>query len=165
MKLLIPFLLAGMVTFQAQAQVESITADTITSKRGDGKALYYAEQQPQFPGGTAGLMSYLSDHIVYPAVAKENNITGRIVVQFIVTGEGEVTMVKIVKSPCSIGVDEKACKALEKEAIRVVSTMPKWKPGTMDGKPVSVYYNLPIRFALTDNLPAKSGADKKEERH
>lgn len=99
------------------------------------------EQMPEFPGGESALLAYLSKNIKYPAIAQENNIQGRVIVQFVVNKDGSIVDCKIVKSTV-----DKSC---DKEAIRVVSTMPKWKPGHNNGKPVRVRYTVPVMFRLT----------------
>ena len=97
------------------------------------------EQMPTFPGGDAALMKYLSTHIQYPTVAAENNIQGRVIVQFVVTKTGDVGEVKVVRS-----VD----RDLDKEAVRVCKTLPKFVPGRMNGQAVNVWYTLPVNFKL-----------------
>jgi len=97
------------------------------------------EQMPQFPGGEAALMKYLSSHINYPPMAAENNIQGRVVVQFVVDKTGKVGEVKVVRS-----VD----KDLDKEAVRVCKSLPKFTPGRQNGQAVSVWYTLPVTFKL-----------------
>ncbi len=97
------------------------------------------EQMPTFPGGDAALMSYLSSHIRYPAAAQENGIQGRVVVQFVVTKTGSIGEVKVVRSKDP---------DLDKEAVRVVKSLPKFNPGRMNGQAVSVWYTLPVNFKL-----------------
>lgn len=97
------------------------------------------EQMPTFPGGPAALMKYLSSHIQYPTMAQENNIQGKVVVQFVVTKTGEVGEVKVVRS-----VD----KDLDREAVRVCKSLPKFVPGRQNGQPVAVWYTLPVQFKL-----------------
>ncbi len=97
------------------------------------------EQMPRFPGGEAALMKYLDSHIVYPPLAAMNEVEGRVVVQFVVKKDGSVGEVKIVRS-----VD----KDLDKEAIRVVKSLPKFTPGRQNGKAVNVWYTLPVPFKL-----------------
>ena len=97
------------------------------------------EQMPQFPGGEAALMKYLSSHINYPPMAAENNIQGRVVVQFVVEKDGKVGEVKVVRS-----VD----KDLDKEATRVCKSLPKFTPGRQNGEAVRVWYTLPVTFKL-----------------
>lgn len=97
------------------------------------------EQAPEFPGGQSELMKYLSSSIRYPEIAVENGIQGRVIVQFVVERDGSATQVEIAR-----GVDP----SLDKEAIRVVKEMPKWKPGQQRGKPVRTKFTLPVQFRL-----------------
>lgn len=98
------------------------------------------EQMPEFPnGGLAGLMKYLSKNIKYPTIAQENGTQGRVTVQFVVNKDGSIVDAKVLR-----GVDP----YLDKEAIRVISAMPKWKPGMQRGKPVRVKYTVPVMFRL-----------------
>ena len=95
------------------------------------------EQMPQFPGGEAELLKYISTHIKYPTMAAENNIQGRVVVKFVVQKNGKVGDVIVLR-----GKDPD----LDKEAVRVVKTLPDFIPGKMNGQSVSVWYTLPIQF-------------------
>ena len=97
------------------------------------------EQMPQFPGGEAAMMRYLSQNIKYPPSAAKNNIEGRVILQFVVEKDGQIGEVKIVRS-----VDPE----LDAEAVRVIKTMPNFIPGRQDGKPVAVWYTIPISFKL-----------------
>lgn len=97
------------------------------------------EEDPEFPGGLDALSKYLGENIKYPALAKENNIEGRVFVSFVVEKDGRVANVKILRD---IGG---GCGA---EAVRVVKAMPKWKPGKQRGKPVRTQFNLPVQFGL-----------------
>lgn len=94
---------------------------------------------PQFPGGESALLKYLSDHIKYPETAIENNLQGRVVVQFVVKRDGSIGEVKVVR-----GKDPD----LDKEAVRIVKTLPTFIPGRMNGQAVNVWYTLPISFKL-----------------
>lgn len=102
----------------------------------------FVEQPPTFPGGEDALAKYLNKNIRYPRVAQENGISGTVFVQFIVDSEGNIKDVKTVGAAKGGG--------LEEEAVRVVRTMPKWKPGKQNGRQVSVQFNLPIRFTLQE---------------
>ena len=97
------------------------------------------EEMPVFPGGEPALLKYINEHAQYPEVAKENNIQGKVIIRFCVTSKGGVSQVSVLK-----GVDPE----LDKEAIRVVNTLPAFKPGKQGGKPVPVWYMVPINFAL-----------------
>ena len=98
------------------------------------------EQMPEYPdGGMAGLMKYLSGAIRYPAIAAENGVQGRVTVQFVVNRDGSIVDAQVLR-----GVDP----YLDKEALRVINGMPKWKPGMQRGKPVRVRYTVPVNFRL-----------------
>lgn len=97
------------------------------------------EEMPEFPGGTKALLDYLSQHIKYPTIAQNNGIQGRVVVSFIVSKEGSISDVQVMR-----GVNP----ALDQEAVRVVKAMPKWKPGKQKGVAVNVKYVLPVAFRL-----------------
>lgn len=98
------------------------------------------EQMPEFPnGGMAGLMQFLSKNIEYPTIAQENGTQGRVTVQFVVNKDGSIVDAKVLR-----GVDP----YLDKEALRVINSMPKWKPGMQRGKPVRVKYTVPVMFRL-----------------
>jgi protein TonB len=97
------------------------------------------EKMPSFPGGNAAMMQYLSKNIKYPTISQENGVQGRVVVQFVVNKDGSIVDIKVLR-----GVDP----YLDKEAVRVVSAMPKWTPGEQRNKPVRVKYTLPVMFRL-----------------
>lgn len=97
------------------------------------------EKMPEFPGGQEALNRYLVRNIKYPLLAQENGIQGRVVCQFVVNSDGSIVDISVVR-----GVEE----SLDKEAIRVIKSMPKWTPGRQGGKSVRVKYTLPIRFKL-----------------
>ena len=99
------------------------------------------EQMPEFPGGVAEMMTYLSGNIKYPEEAKDKGISGRVFIGFVVEKDGSVNQVKVMKG-IGGGCDD--------EAVRVVKAMPKWKPGMQKGKPVRVSYMLPISFKLDE---------------
>mgnify|MGYP002235079427 FL=1 len=103
------------------------------------KVFDMVEQMPTFPGGQTELMAYLGKNIKYPPIAQENGTQGQVVLQFVVERDGSIGDIKVVKS-----VDP----YLDKEALRVVKTMPKWKPGMQRGKPVRCRFTLPVRFRL-----------------
>ena len=103
------------------------------------QVLEHVEQMPEFPGGTAALLTYLSQNIKYPAAAADNGISGRVMLRFVVNKAGEVSDITVLS-----GVDP----LLDKEAIRVVKTMPKWIPGKQNGKAVNVYFTVPVVFRL-----------------
>ena len=105
----------------------------------ENKVLTAVEQMPQFPGGEPQLIKYIQSHLKYPPVAMENNIQGRVTIQFVVTKTGKVGEVKVAR-----GKDPD----LDKEAMRVVKSLPDFIPGKMNGQSVNVWYTLPITFKL-----------------
>ncbi len=106
----------------------------------DNQVYTSVEQKPAFPGGDKALLQYISENIKYPSIAQENGIQGRVVVQFVVEKNGSVGQVNVVRS-----IDA----TLDKEAIRVVKSLPKFVPGKQNGHPVRVWYTLPVQFKLT----------------
>ncbi len=105
----------------------------------DNKVFNSVEQMPQFPGGDAALLKYISSHIQYPAMAAEQGIEGRVTLQFVVTKNGSVGEVKVVRS---------LSPECDNEAKRVVKGLPKFTPGRQNGQAVNVWYTLPVTFKL-----------------
>ena len=103
------------------------------------KVFDVVEQMPSFPGGNSALMKFLNENIHYPVVAQENGVQGRVVISFVVERDGHITDVQVARS-----VDP----SLDKEAQRVVKSMPKWIPGKQNGSAVRVKYNVPVSFRL-----------------
>ena len=103
------------------------------------KVFDVVEVMPSFPGGQAALLQYLNSHVKYPVVAQENGIQGRVTISFVVERDGSITDVKVARS-----VDP----SLDKEAARVVSSMPRWTPGKQNGSAVRVKFNVPVVFRL-----------------
>ena len=132
-----------------QAQIEvrdadvveevAVVAEEVQEDVDAAEPFVVVEEMPMFPGGEVALLAFISDHTQYPEVAKENNIQGKVIVRFCVTSKGGVDKVEILKS-----VDPE----LDKEAIRVVKTLPTFKPGKQGGKPVPVWFMVPINFTL-----------------
>ena len=118
----------------SDAEIEIVEED-------EEETFMVVEDMPEFPGGTAGLLEYLRSNLNYPAGCKANNIQGRVLVSFVVEKDGSISDAEVVKS-----VDEE----LDAEALRVVSKMPNWKPGTQRGEAVRVKYTVPINFRLGD---------------
>ncbi len=105
------------------------------------------DQMPEFPGGTEALLKFVANNVKYPEKAKDEEISGRVFISFVIEKDGSVSNVEL-KRGIGGGCDD--------EAVRVVKAMPKWKPGIKDGKPVRVSYMMPINFKLTDDTPTKS---------
>ena len=100
---------------------------------------YKVEEKPVFPGGEKAFYKYLSNNIKYPETAMKNKIQGTVWVKFIIEKDGSISNVKVIRE---------ANPDLNKEAVRVIKSMPNWKPGKQNGKPVRVSYQVPIRFSL-----------------
>jgi protein TonB len=99
----------------------------------------FVEEQPLFPGGKTALLKFIAENTRYPADALENNIQGKVFVRFVVSSDGSVKRVEILRG---------LHPALDAEAIRVVSSLPAWTPGRQNGKPVPVWFNLPVTFSI-----------------
>ncbi|MCI7285665.1 energy transducer TonB [Parabacteroides sp. AGMB00274] len=123
------------------AQTETFVAPVVEEEEEESAQQIFTvvEKQPEFPGGTAELFKYLSKAIKYPVIAQENGIQGRVVCSFVVNRDGSIVDIQVMR-----GVDP----SLDKEAVRVISEMPKWKPGEQRGKPVRVRFILPVQFRL-----------------
>lgn len=105
----------------------------------ESQVFFIVEDMPEFPGGELALRKFIANAIKYPVIAQENGISGKVYVNFVVDKDGSVTAAKVAR-----GVDP----SLDKEALRVVNSLPKWKPGMQRGKPVKVSYTVPISFVL-----------------
>ena len=120
-------------------KAKEVIAQPEPPKEEENKVFDVVEVMPSFPGGQGALMQWLNKNIKYPVVAEENGIQGRVVVTFVVEKDGSITDVNVVKS-----VDP----SLDKEAQRVVKSMPKWIPGKQNGSAVRVKYTVPVTFRL-----------------
>jgi TonB family protein len=101
--------------------------------------LLFADPMPEFPGGADALQKFMVNNIRYPQVCLETDVQGKVYVRFVVNTDGSIEKVEVLR-----GIPD--CRELDKEAVRFVKSMPKWKPGIVNGKPVKVYMTLPIRF-------------------
>ena len=98
------------------------------------------EKMPEFPGGQQAMFKFLAENVQYPVIAQENGIQGRVICQFVVEKDGKPGNIKVVRTSGDASLDE--------EAVRVISSMPKWTPGTQRGEPVRVNFTLPVSFRL-----------------
>ena len=108
-----------------------------------------ADVKPEYPGGQQALLKYLAENTKYPEEAKENKIEGRVFVKFVIDHNGSVT---------NVGIAKKVDDLLDKEALRVVNSLPDWEPGKKDGQTVPVSYIVPLNFQL-DNEEEKEGKE------
>ena len=132
-----------MSSFQRQEEATNIEITPVVveqEEEEDEQVIFQVvENDPEFPGGLEAMYKFLAQNIKYPQLARENNITGRVYVTFVVERDGSVSGVRVLRD---IGG---GCGA---EAVRVVKSMPKWTPGKQRGKPVRTQFNLPVNFDL-----------------
>lgn len=105
----------------------------------EARIFYIVEEMPEFPGGELALRKFIANSIKYPVIAQENGVEGKVYVSFVVGKDGFVTNARVIRS-----IDP----SLDKEALRVVNSLPQWKPGRQQGKPVRVAFSVPISFVL-----------------
>ncbi len=115
------------------------TTKIAPAEEAPGKVFVVVEEMPGFPGGDKALMDFIYEKIQYPEEAKKNNIQGRVVVRFCINYKGTVDRITVIKGIHPL---------LDNEAVRVISLLPKWEPGKQAGKPVNVWYSVPINFQL-----------------
>ena len=122
----------AVVEIQNEEVIEEVQviAEEVQEEEAEAEPFVVVEEMPMFPGGETELLTWIANNTQYPEVAKENNIQGKVIVRFCVTSKGTVD------------------PELDKEAIRVVQTLPAFKPGKQGGKPVPVWYMVPINFTL-----------------
>ena len=132
---------ADMQNAVAKVSTKSVMMTSTSSNGGPVADKETTETDPEFPGGMWELYKFMAENIHYPEQAKNDGVQGRVFVRFVIDADGTVKDAKVLRGIGS-GCDE--------EALRVVNAMPKWKPGTVDGKPVRTQYNLPITFKLGD---------------
>jgi periplasmic protein TonB len=120
-------------------QVVETVQEEIKEYEAPAEVFVVVEEMPAFPGGDKAMMDFIYANIKYPDIAKENNIQGRVILKFCVTYKGAIDQVTVLKS-----VDP----SLDNEAIRVIKLLPTWKPGKQGGKPVNVWYNVPVIYQL-----------------
>ena len=129
------------------SSVRMVSAQEIVTSQEEEMVFVTVEEQPEFPGGVQALLNYLSQNIQYPDESRANGSQGRVFVRFVVDDDGSVGGCEVIRSSGDI--------LLDKEAVRVVESMPAWKPGSISGIPVRVYYVLPISFKLADPDPTE----------
>ena len=129
-----------LVSETCGAEMKKSPKTVITDSNKETIPFQLVEVKPQFNGGDANeFAEWVNSHLKYPKVAKENGVQGRVVLQFTVETDGTLSGIEVLR-----GVDD----SLDKEAVRVVSASPKWKPGVHSGKPVRVTYTFPVIFQL-----------------
>ena len=124
---------------QAAVEVKYTPVEVEEEEVEEQQIFQVVEEMPEFPGGMGECMKFLGKNIKYPTISQENGVQGRVIVQFVVNRDGSIVDPVVVR-----GVDP----YLDKEALRVIATMPKWKPGKQRGKAVRVKYTVPVMFRL-----------------
>ena len=135
--------------FTCSIQFANAQTDTVPTQIEEEEAGFIlVEKMPEFPGGQAALFKFLSENVKYPKEAVKKGIQGRVICQFVVEKDGSISNVEVVRSG--------GHHLLDQEAVRVISIMPKWNPGTQRGKPIRVKYTVPVNFRLPKGSSAKS---------
>jgi TonB family protein len=131
----------GAILIGTTKAVERAAADSVKVMKepGEDGVFTVCEQMPEFPGGQAALLKWITEHIKYPAVAEENGIQGRVLISFVVEKDGSLTHIQVLQTPDS---------SLSDEAVRILKTSPKWTPGKQGNKTVRVKYTLPVEFRI-----------------
>lgn len=122
-----------------EVEVVKMDQPVIEEEAEDAPVFVLVEEMPEFPGGQSEIIRFITSNTKYPSIAVENGIQGKVYVSFVVNAKGKVENVKVVR-----GVDP----SLDKEAVRVIESMPAWKPGKQRNKPVKVSYTMPVSFKL-----------------
>ncbi len=127
-----------LVMFAQSDGVSTTSNDTVVGD--DGYICVQYEKWPEFPGGQQEMLKYVQENLIYPKLALKKQIQGRSICQFIVEKDGSISHIQVVRSSGN--------KSLDRAAIRVIKTMPKWTPGRLQGKIVRTYYTLPVNFRI-----------------
>lgn len=146
----------GSISFAQEIKTEEII--TIESDTNDDAVFVLVEQMPEFPGGEEELFKFLSATIIYPIEARDSGIEGTVYVNFTVENDGAINDVKVIRGVHPL---------LDEEAVRVIESFPKWKPGKQKGKTVRVSYNIPLSFVLKnidENQKKKKTKKKKKKK-
>jgi protein TonB len=136
-------ILAMIILTNKRIQAQNNNVDSNTVKKSSFTCYMIVEEIPSYPGGDEARIKFIQDNLQYPIVAKQNNIQGTVYVKFMVEANGTISDINILKG-IGGGCDE--------EALRVVKIMPKWLPGSQNGKPTKIYFNMPIIFKLDKNI-------------
>ena len=132
----------GKLYYRQKDKAPTMATTTAETNTNNEKVYNSVEYPPKFPGGDAALMKYVATHIQYPTMAQVNNVQGNVVLRFVVEKDGSIGEVRVARSK---GDD------LDKEAVRMAKTLPNFIPGKQDGKPVRVWYTMPVNFNLQNN--------------
>lgn len=131
-----------LLLFTASLRAQVGTPDGPPESAMDEEVVEKVDELAQFPGGEMAMLKFIQQNLVYPKAARKDKIEGRVVVEFVVRPNGSITDIKILKS---IGEPK---HGIDEAVIDLIESMPRWKPGMTNGKPVAMRYRLPIRFSL-----------------
>ena len=137
---------SDLASFMKADGEKSLETPPVTSLAPQDSVFQVVEEMPEFPGGMKAMMQFIADNVKYPSIAQKNGVQGRVITQFTVCKDGSITDAKVLRS-----VDP----YLDKEALRVINAMPKWKPGKQGGQAVAVHFTVPVVFRLTGDEPEK----------
>ena len=137
---------SDLASFMKADGEKSLETPPVTSLAPQDSVFHVVEEMPEFPGGMQAMMQFIASNVKYPSIAQKNGVQGRVITQFTVGKDGSITDAKVLRS-----VDP----YLDKEALRVISVMPKWKPGKQGGKAVATRFTVPVVFRLTGDEPEK----------
>ena len=137
---------SDLASFMKADGEKSLETPPVTSLAPQDSVFQVVEEMPEFPGGMQAMMQFIASNVKYPSIAQKNGVQGRVITQFTVGKDGSITDAKVLRS-----VDP----YLDKEALRVISAMPKWKPGKQGGKAVATRFTVPVVFRLTGDEPEK----------
>ena len=136
--LLFVAMFCALVMFAQSDGVNTTSNDTVVGD--DDYICVYYETWPEFPGGQQEMFKYIQENLIYPKLALKKQIQGRSICQFIVEKDGSISHIQVVRSSGN--------KSLDRAAIRVIKTMPKWTPGRLQGKIVRTHYVIPVNFRI-----------------
>lgn len=142
---------SDLASFMKAEDEKSLETPPVTSLAPQDSVFQVVEEMPEFPGGMQAMMQFIASNVKYPSIAQKNGVQGRVITQFTVGKDGSITDAKVLRS-----VDP----YLDKEALRVISAMPKWKPGKQGGKAVATQFTVPVVFRLTGDEPEKKSTLK-----
>jgi protein TonB len=136
------YVMDSVVNKNVAEEIDSIGYTTpVTDEIEEQEPFTFVEEPPMFPGGDKALLKFIAENTVYPAEALENGIMGKVFIKFAVSAEGSVNRLEVMRGVHPL---------LDKEALRVVSALPKWKPGRQNGKAVPVWYRVPVAFEIVN---------------
>ncbi len=133
------FAIDSVINGTVTDEFDTVVFDPLTIETEESEPVIAVEEPPVFPGGKEALLKYIAENTKYPSEAADNNVQGRVIIKFAVSSDGSVKRVEVMRTVHPL---------LDEEAVRVVNSLPLWKPGKQNGKPVPVWYFVPVNFQL-----------------